>query len=108
MIRKLRASLRKRGIMGTLRTTASYYIVPTMVIPGRIAKRLADRWWDFRHGVETSALVALDRLDINAPTSTSSLRYQLTSAHEFHKAIRGLAIRHDEFVFIDFGCGKGK
>jgi predicted RNA methylase len=107
MIKKLRTSLKKRGIKGTLRTAASYYVVSIIVIPGRATKRLADRWWDFRHGVETSRLVDLDSLSIDAPNLTG-MRYQPTSTRQFHKVIRSLAMQYEKFVFVDFGCGKGK
>jgi predicted RNA methylase len=107
MIKKLSTSLKKRGIRGTLRTARSYYVLPIIAIAGRTTQQLANRWWDSRHGVETSRLVDLDRLRIDAP-NLAGMRYQPTSTRQFHKAIRSLAIQYDKFVFVDFGCGKGK
>jgi histone methylation protein DOT1 len=108
-LEKLRSSLRKRGLWGTARTGVSYALEPVAPYhPKRLAKRFADWCWDLRHDVETSTAVDLARLRIDAPADRIGYRYQATSAGRFHQALASVPIRHQDFVFIDFGSGKGK
>lgn len=109
MFDKLRSSFRKRGVLGTVRAMISYALAPMApYYPNRLAKRARDRYWDLRHGVDTSAAVDLERLRIEANSVGAGSRYQATGAGRFHKALRSMSIPYEDFVFIDFGSGKGK
>ncbi len=109
ILRKLTVSLDKRGLWGTVRVIAAYAAEPLYPYsPRRLAKRVNDRIYDTRYGVDTSAMVDLKDLRGTGGKIHPGQRYQSSSEAVFRRALDGLAIRHQDFVFIDFGAGKGK
>jgi hypothetical protein len=64
--------------------------------------------FDLRYGVETSTRVHVTDLKINNPNWVYSAGYWPTSTEIIKEALSGLPIRHEDFVFVDFGSGKGR
>jgi SAM-dependent methyltransferase len=64
--------------------------------------------WDERHGVETAALVHLAALDIDSPNRELGEGYQASDPDDFRRLIEALPIRYEDFVFVDYGSGKGR
>jgi len=50
----------------------------------------------------------LEKLRVEAELVKSGSYYQPTTERAFHRTMAHLPIRHEDFVFIDFGSGKGK
>jgi predicted RNA methylase len=107
---KLKMSLRTRGVVGTLRIATEYYLEPIAPYhPRRLAKRFADWRYDIRYHVETRNPVSLQELRPEDRYATSSSSpYQATSENVFREVLGSLALSYRDFVFIDFGSGKGK
>ena len=108
---RIKKALRERG----LRRTAweclrgPYHLI----VNYRKAKKnyqrpaVADEF-DLQHGVETSTRVHLTDLKIDSPNWIYAGGYWPTSTEIIHEVLSALPIRSEEFVFIDFGSGKGR
>jgi SAM-dependent methyltransferase len=71
----------------------------------------ADWNFDRRHHVDTFEAVPLANLTIldkNFDYKQDKRRYEQTSVIVFRRVISTLPIMHNEYVFVDFGSGKGK
>ncbi len=100
---KLASSLKKRGIVGTVK------YAPVLPIRGLydLWVPYADRAFDRRFGVETATNVELPELRSD-PRFRHSHSYGPTTRSIFFRMVRQLNLDYGRFVFIDFGCGKGK
>jgi len=107
---KFRSSLARRGLLGTLQVGFSHLLGPLVLYsPRRIAKRIRDRSYDRRYGVDTSLAIDLDKLRIESASAALAHRYQASTERSFHETLAHVPVRrHEDFVFIDFGSGKGK
>ncbi len=109
MLGKITRAIARRGLIGSVRIAIQYALEPlARYHPRRFRKRFLDWRYDRRHNVDTSTPVNLDQLHIEAATLASGKRYQPTTERSFHAAMASLPIEHREFVFVDFGSGKGK
>jgi predicted RNA methylase len=105
-------SLRKRGLLGSITFAAA------------LAKRdISARWINFpyenqlcryldtrfdrRFAVDTASIVKLRELQTDARFKYAN-KYAPTPRFLFSRALRQVRVDHNKFVFIDFGCGKGK
>ena len=71
--------------------------------------RLAGEEFDKKYGVDT----ARDRFsewaaDIDSPNWAEGTGYDATPPHGIRDPIQALPIEHENFTFIDLGCGKGR
>jgi SAM-dependent methyltransferase len=64
--------------------------------------------WDLIHGVDTCGDVPLATLDFQSKNKTAGLEYQSHHPRIIRAGLAALAVRPEEFTFIDFGCGKGR
>lgn len=64
--------------------------------------------YDRRYGVDTWKTVDLETLGIDNPNVKYGVAYEPTSKIKFDEMMRRLVIKHEDFTFIDLGCGKGK
>jgi SAM-dependent methyltransferase len=64
--------------------------------------------WDLVHGVDTCGDVPLVTLDFQNKNKTAGLEYQSHHPKIIRAGLAALAIRPEDFTFIDFGCGKGR
>lgn len=64
--------------------------------------------FDLRYGVETSTRVHPTDLKIDSPNWISAGGYWPTSTEITQEALSALPIRCEDFVFVDFGSGKGR
>ncbi len=62
--------------------------------------------FDLRYGVETSLIVPVEDLDLSDKEYAS--RYQPISEELFHQSLARIRIDHSQYLFIDYGSGKGK
>lgn len=113
-MQKLKSFAASRGIRFALKsalTAVSWRLYP----PRRaFAKRLReeqieDRAFDREFGVETSGDLSLASLGIGAREAASGNGiYRPIWRGLFNTAMQEIAIRHEDFTFVDFGSGKGK
>lgn len=68
----------------------------------------ADRAFDARWGTDTSAEMTMSRLDYPPELRRLSHHYQASGPHLLDIAVACAGIDPADFVFIDYGCGKGR
>jgi len=93
------ASFRKRGFAGTVR-----------LFPGFVAASFRgdpDKRFDRRFHVDTAGILKPVELQSN-PRFEHSNWYAPTAKTSFFRMLRQTKVDFRNFVFIDFGCGKGK
>ncbi|HKA45005.1 MAG TPA: class I SAM-dependent methyltransferase [Burkholderiales bacterium] len=59
-------------------------------------------------GVETTEIREIGSLDIDSRHAAHAGRYQPSGVDLVRQILRDCGIRYSDFVFIDFGCGKGR
>ena len=103
-LRLLQASLRKRGLRGTL--GRAWRIVVQQSELRR--KSRADRAYDRQHGVDTASWVRVPDLDTSSTNVEHAVRYEPSSVSEFELLMAKLRVDHSDFTFVDYGSGKGR
>jgi SAM-dependent methyltransferase len=68
----------------------------------------AGRSLDDSLGVETTAIRETGSLEIDSRNVAQAVRYQPSGVSLVRETLRGCDIDYSGFVFIDFGCGKGR
>jgi predicted RNA methylase len=110
---KVRASLARRGLWGTLRHAA-----------GRAGDQLrdwtpaarrerreraqCDRAFDAQFHIDTGGLVTLDRLDVLGANRDHGVCYLASDPDEFARALSAIPVWHENYAFVDYGSGKGR
>jgi SAM-dependent methyltransferase len=95
-VRKLVYFLRTRGLSQTVRQ-----------LPVTIESRLG-RWFDHRHGTDTSEYVMLSSLGYGTEEQQRSSDYRATPVRTLRTLLSRLPHDLSSFTFIDFGSGKGR
>jgi hypothetical protein len=113
LIAKVRKSLRRTGIIGTVRRAGErlYGMVRDQTPARRRERRLRaeqDRDFDRRFHVDTAGFIPLDRLAIGSTNRDFGFAYDPIQPERFQRTAGSLALRHEDYIFIDFGSGKGK
>lgn len=106
---KVQKSFRSRGILGT----AARCMLELLALAGlrSLARaRRTDSGYEFdeRYGVDTCGIIDLGRLQVDSPNWRFGGSYQAIAPALFENIITRLNIRHDEYIFIDMGSGKGR
>lgn len=108
---RIKKALKERGIIKTawacLRGTGR------LIADFQRAKRSYERpvvqdEFDLQYGVETSTRVHPTDLKIDSPNWIYAGGYWPTPTEIIHGALSALPIRYEDFVFVDFGSGKGR
>jgi len=103
----VRDSLRYRGFLATIGIFSSrIFDYLRDLTPSRRQLRYGDLQFDFDHGVDTTWSNISRRTRLREIFSGEE--YQPIDPDQFHEMISALAIRHEEFTFIDLGSGKGR
>jgi SAM-dependent methyltransferase len=74
----------------------------------RRALALRDARYDAENHVDTGGLTHLEKLSITSPNRRFGVAHIATDPEEFARGVSQLPIRHEEFVFVDLGSGKGR
>jgi 16S rRNA G966 N2-methylase RsmD len=98
LMRQILASVHKRGLARTVAFSKSELI----------RKYRQYRSFDRIHGTDTAGFTPLNDLSIASENRDHGIQYQPTPAKLFTKIIRHLPVRHEDYVFVDFGSGKGR
>src|SRR5260370_37352264 len=102
--RKIRQSLKRRGLMETLRASIRY--APYYAGLSRFIYR--DRMFDWKYGVETRSRVSLENLNISYESKRFWRNYCPSNPVIFRTMRSLLKMKHEDFTFVDFGSGKGR
>jgi SAM-dependent methyltransferase len=104
-------SLRTRGPLGTAAAAAALVRHGARTFLDRVVldpwNNHWDREFDRRFGVDTAGSVFLPELQSD-PRFRHSVHYATLPRSLILRMLRRLALDYNRFVFIDFGCGKGK
>jgi hypothetical protein len=100
-------SIKERGIVVTLKESSGYL--------GRYRK-IRRAWrhidqedtFDRTHGTDTTAILQPEDFGTTSEHLQSAVYYRATPSRIFTRIMKALAIRYEDFVFIDFGSGKGR
>jgi hypothetical protein len=57
--------------------------------------------------VDTGGIVRIASMDIDSPNYVHAVYYKASRPEEVRAALSALAVRHQDFTFVDFGSGKG-
>jgi SAM-dependent methyltransferase len=84
--------------------TSQTWLTPVFKTLGRARCRA----WDLAHGVDTCGEIPLQDLDFESKHKTPGLEYQSHHPSIIRAGLMSLKIRHQDYAFVDFGCGKGR
>lgn len=105
--------VRSRGVLGASRHFARRLLQPARRLDPnqrRWRRELEerDRCFDEQWGVDTGGYIEPGALGISSGTRRFAVAYVASSPEEFARTLNAAPIDHKEFVFIDFGSGKGR
>lgn len=105
-------SFRKRGVFGSVAFAAA--LAKRRLSVRLILYRFSNPWYryldkrfDRRLAVDTAGIVKLPEHDSD-PRFKSCSHYEPIPHSLFFRALRQIPVDYSKFVFVDFGCGKGK
>jgi hypothetical protein len=108
---RIKKALRERGVLGTVWICLRgpwQLISDYKKAKKNFRRRAVQDEFDLRYGVETSTRVHLTDLKIDSPNWVYAGGYWPTSTAIIQEALSALQIRFEDFVFVDFGSGKGR
>jgi hypothetical protein len=107
--RKIRRSLKRRGLLGTLKRGLKepFYMI-LEYRPSRLRWKRRDNEFDRRFGVDTAGTIPLSALDVDDEDWEYGFSYEATDPKYFKAVVGELPIKYEKFTFIDFGSGKGR
>ena len=112
--RKLQKSIEQRGLGGTLRRCVTRPLMGSFFFlkkwaPSQIQRRRGESQFDRRFNVSTRQQRSLGWMaDIRGENWRHGTGYDPVPIDSFANVLRNLPIAHEDFVFIDFGSGKGR
>ncbi len=97
--------------MGTISSTSfrsrvasNAWVKPVL---GRI-NGLRCKTWDLIHGVDTCGSIPITSLDFQSKNKLPGVEYQSHHPALSRVDLNALPVRHEDYTFIDIGCGKGR
>ncbi|HEY1299977.1 MAG TPA: hypothetical protein VGF07_05745 [Stellaceae bacterium] len=105
--RRLARALRRHGFAGSLRLVpANLRHALAWLRPHSFRARRAIAAFDRRFGVDTAGFRAVTSLDVPPALAAHAVRYEPVA--EIAPYLGALAIRFEDYSFIDYGSGKGR
>jgi len=101
---RLRRALERHGLRGTARKAVAL----VRHVPARLHWRRSERAFDAGYAIDTAGIVHLHTLDIPSDHAEHGVRYEPTNPEWFRDLVDWLPIDYEDFVFVDFGAGKGR
>ena len=74
----------------------------------RVHFHLIDRWSDRRLGIDATGVLSPDQLSLQGENAEFANEYFATPTWLFRHLVDALEIDRRRFVFVDYGCGKGR
>jgi hypothetical protein len=114
--REAQQTLKIRGVIGTIRGMTVFPFVRLWYLVLSRSKTIkvkgeADLVFDSRYGLDTNGSIRLSNLDIENKNWIYGIPYEPTCYVDFGQVLAKLAeleIAYEQFIFIDFGSGKGR
>lgn len=109
--RRLQKALARHGVLGSVIHAAKEARNRMEVIAHRrrdVRELDQDGGFDEEFGVDTGGVISLSDLDADGENWIYGLCYVASAAQLLDQVLRELPIRHEEFVFVDVGSGKGR
>jgi SAM-dependent methyltransferase len=103
-VRVLVHTVRRRGV----RETVGLLWRSARSLGAARRRTAADRAFDSDRNVDTAGWVRRADLVTDSPNRDHAGRYQPSTVEEFELLMGKLDIDHEEFVFVDYGSGKGR
>jgi SAM-dependent methyltransferase len=97
---KLANAFRRHGPLRSLRLVWKNFIY--------YMRRYIDVRFDRKFGVETVEKVDLGQLRISSGNKKYGVLYEPTPIRTFRTIIKNLPISAPDYIFVDYGCGKGR
>ncbi len=94
----INANVKVFGLWSTLREALSYLVAPNTRSDG----------FDQAHGVDTAASVYAHEVSFRGAAGLTASHYHPAPARVIAHAVSDLPIRYEDYVFVDFGSGKGR
>lgn len=112
-VRKLKRAVQKYGIVGLCGRLAEHVMRSISMIRPSVRAEIRERKrraaeFDYRFGVDTVGCVSISDLNIKDPNQLYAKRYEGSDPKFFRDAMGVLPIDYRDFMFIDFGSGKGR
>jgi len=101
-------SIRERGVKRTLLAILLFILRTIKEYPSNHRRKRLDLFFDRKFGTNTAGRVELDDLHIESNNKEFGFRYQGVLPDIFREMMSKLPIKYENFVFIDFGSGKGR
>jgi hypothetical protein len=106
-------SLVHRGFFGTLgklfaAPLDSLWQMRPSARRARYLLRANEEEFDRAYQVDTAGQIHIEGLSVDGPNAADGVFYLGSNPRVFHKILCGLSIHYEDYVFIDFGSGKGK
>jgi len=111
LLPRVKKALKERGVLKTAWASlrGPWYLIADYQKAKRYYGRPAVQdEFDLRYGVETSTRVHATDLKVDSPNWIFAHGYWPTSTEIISEALSALPIRCEDFVFVDFGSGKGR
>ena len=102
--RRINRKMRQIGLIGTVRFTIQQ-LASLLLRPHQSS---GPDIFDSKYGTDTARIVGAWALDIPHDKLEHANRYETVAPEVFYASLSELEIRHEEFVFIDIGSGKGR
>jgi SAM-dependent methyltransferase len=74
----------------------------------RVINNARCKTWDVLHGANTCGQIPLISLNFQSDNKSPGLEYHSHHPRIIRQSLMALNIRHEDYTFIDFGCGKGR
>ena len=113
LLQRAKRAVRRHGIIGMVPKAATYFMHVASRLRPAVRAQLEDRRaraaaFDQQFGVDTGGVIYQTELRVNNPNQLHAARYEASDPEFFRNAIKALPIDYQNFVFIDFGSGKGR
>jgi len=112
LIERVIKKLRERGLAGTLRAILRSLSSRIRIRLRTHQVRLKEEWkFDRRYGLDTIKSIRVSEMDVwrDKIHHRNNLKfYEPTRLNVFNSIFKNLPIAYEEFLFVDFGSGKGR
>lgn len=110
IVNRIKRSLAQRGPVETVQMCC--YSIYSMLAPAarkrEALRQAADEEFDRKFGVETRGLVRPEENQVKGGNWAYGVTYQAVDAKRFLQTLEELAINYSDYVFLDYGSGKGR
>lgn len=111
LIKRFSSAWKRHGVIGfasLLGKNITYYMGE--LLSGRLFRPVEQLTseYDETHGTDTEGIREIGSLDIESDNARHAVRYQPSPPNLARQLIHGLAVKHHQFTFLDFGAGKGR